>query len=128
MKKMKRMLEPLEIESLRSIIDGVSAWFLGTYMMELIDNYEAFQSKEMKNQFIDYFYNEYYQSVGSKRELKERMNLAIRIIESNLVREAMEMILEREEKTNETEEAKKGARYMLDSLEDGSSVLPVFQG
>ena len=123
---MYRTLTPIEDRHLELEINHAGAWFIGSFMVEFVDHYEEFQKKHTKEQFIDYFYNEYYRNIGTKKDLRNRVNIAIRIIESGLVSDAMHHVLATNDSKIGCEESKINARLMLDCLKDGSSVLPEF--
>ena len=122
-RKYTRKLEPINNQSeLEEVIRSAGMWFIGTFMMEFVDSFECFGTKDKKNQFMDYFYNDHFAGSGTKKELQEKVNAAIRIIESGLVKEAMEYVM------NEAgSDGKDGAKLLLKSLADGSVVLPRFE-
>ena len=123
-KKYTRKLEPINNQSeLEEVIQSTGPWFVGKFMMEFVDSFECFDTKDKKNQFMDYFYNDYVESLGAKKEALAKANSALRIIESGMVVEAMEYVL----KVADCDDVKSGATQLLKSLEDGSVVLPRFE-
>ena len=124
---MERTLTPLNgYEDLQDTIKSAGAWFIGSFMMEFVDNYEKFQDKKTKTEFIEYFMKEYDVVTTDFNQLRNRINLAIRIIESGMVEQAMEYVLNCNDNNMGCEESKINAQYLLDCLESGESVLPVF--
>lgn len=90
-KKTHSALPPItSVEEMKIEIDRAGAWFFTEFMEELTDNYEQFRTKELKNQYIDWFYNCCFAGCGTKKELLEKINTAIRIMESGLTEAAME--------------------------------------
>ena len=90
-KKSYTTLPPItSVEEMKTEIDRAGAWFFTELMEEITDNYEQFRTKELKNQYIDWFYNCCFAGRGTKKELLEKINTAIRIMESGLTETAME--------------------------------------
>ena len=90
-KKSYTPLPPItSAEEMKIEIDRAGAWFFTEFMEELMDNYEQFRTKELKNQYIDWFYNYCFAGRGTKKELLDKINTAIRIMESGLTEAAME--------------------------------------
>ena len=126
-RKYTRKLEPINNQSeLEEVIRSAGMWFIGTFMMEFVDSFECFATKDKKNQYMDYFYNDHFAGSGTKKELQEKVNAAIRIIESGLVKEAMEYVIGACEGSECEAEAKTAAKELLESLESGAVKLPEF--
>lgn len=125
---MERTLTPLNsYEDMKDVIESAGAWFIGSFMMEFVDNYEKFQDKKTKTEYIEYFLKEYDVVTSDFQQLRNRINVAIRIIESGMVEKAMEYVLERNDNNMDCAESKVNAQYLLDCLDRGESVLPVFE-
>lgn len=125
---MERTLTPLNsYEDMKDVIESAGAWFIGSFMMEFVDNYEKFQDKKTKTEYIEYFLKEYDVVTSDFQQLRNRINVAIRIIESGMVEKAMEYVLERNDNNMDCAESKVNAQYLLDCLDRGKSVLPVFE-
>ena len=125
---MERTLTPLNnYEDMKDVIESAGAWFIGSFMMEFVDNYEKFQDKKTKTEYIEYFLKEYDVVTSDFQQLRNRINVAIRIIESGIVEKAMEYVLERNDNNMYCSESKVNAQYLLDCLKSGKSVLPVFE-
>lgn len=60
-------------------------------------------------------------------QLRNRINLAIRIIESGIVESAMEYVINCNDNNMDCEESKVNARYLLECLKNGEIILPVFE-
>lgn len=125
---MERTLTPLNNYSdLQDAIKSAGAWFIGSFMMEFVDNYEKFQDKKTKTEYIEYFMKEYDVVTTDFNQLRNRINLAIRIIESGMVVDAMEYVINCNDNSMDCEESKVNAQYLLDCLKSEESVLPVFE-
>lgn len=125
---MERTLTPLNsYEDMKDVIESAGAWFIGSFMMEFVDNYEKFQDKKTKTEYIEYFLKEYDVVTSDFQQLRNRINVAIRIIESGMVEKAMEYVLKRNDNNMDCAESKVNAQYLLDCLDRGESVLPVFE-
>ena len=123
-KKYTRKLEPIkEAEQLAAAIEDAGTSFIGMYMAEFIESFECFDTKDKKNQYMDYFYNDCFTGQGTKKDLQGKINTAIRIIESGLVLEAMEYVIRAD---GCEDEAKNAAKALLESLASGAAVLPEF--
>ena len=126
-RKYTRKLEPINNQSeLEEVIRSAGMWFIGTFMMEFVDSFECFATKDKKNQFMDYFYNDYAERLGTKKEALAKVNSALRIIESGLVKEAMEYVMGACEGSECEAEAKTAAKELLESLASGAVELPEF--
>ena len=124
---MERTLTPLNnYADLKEAIEKAGAWFIGSFMLEFVENYDKFQDKKSKNEYIDYFMKEYDAVTSDYNQLRNRINLAIRIIESGMVKEAMEYVLNCNESKLNCNECKVNAKFLLDCLENGESKLPEF--
>ncbi|MBQ4649272.1 MAG: hypothetical protein IJB73_01075 [Firmicutes bacterium] len=123
-KKYTRKLEPITgLEQLAAAIEGAGASFIGMYMAEFVESFDCFDTKDKKNQYMDYFYNDCFTGQGTKKDLQGKINTAIRIIESGLVEEAMEYVISA---AGCEVEAKDAARALLESLASGATALPEF--
>ncbi len=124
---MERTLKPLVgYEDMEWAIQKAGAWFIGSFMLEFVDNYEKFQDSVEKEKYIDYFYTEYDSVTNDRHQLANRINLAIRIIESGMVEDAMEYVLNTNDSKIGCDESKNNARCLLEALKSGESKLPVF--
>ncbi len=125
---MERTLKSLNgYQDMEWAIQKAGAWFIGSFMVEFVDNYEQFQDKNSKAEFIAYFMKEYDVVTDDKQQLQNRVNLAIRLIESDMVEEAMEYVLNTNDDKLGCGESKVNAKFMLDRLKSGESRLPVFE-
>ena len=125
---MERTLTPLNgYKDMEWAIQKAGAWFIGSFMVEFVDSYSQFQDKKKKADFISYFMKEYDVVTDNENQLRNRINLAIRLIESGMVEEAMKYVLNTNDDKLGCDESKSNARFMLDRLKSGESKLPVFK-
>ena len=123
---MERTLTPLNnYADMKEAIEKAGAWFIGSFMLEFVGNYDKFQTRKTKTEFIEYFKKE-YDVVDDIEQLRNRINLAIRIIESGMVKDAMEYVMNTNDEKIGCIESKVNAQFLLDCLENGESKLPVF--
>jgi len=108
-------------------IQKAGAWFIGSFMVEFVDSYEQFQNKNTKADFLDYFMKEYDVVTEDENQLRNRVNLAIRLIESSMVEDAMEYVLNTNDDKLGCDESKTNAKFMLERLKSGESKLPMFE-
>lgn len=124
---MERTLTPLKTyEDMKEAIEKAGAWFIGSFMLEFVDNYEKFQDRTTKKEYVEYFMKEYDVVTDDINQLRNRINLAIRIIESGMVVDAMEFVLNTNNDKLGCEESKVNAKYLLESLRKGKIKLPIF--
>ena len=100
-KKSYSSLPPINsVEEMKTEIDRTGAWFFTEFMEELTENYDQFRTKELKNQYVDWFYNCCYAGRGTKKELLEKIDTAVRIMEAGLTAEALEYAASGEKRCN----------------------------
>lgn len=125
---MERTLKPLNgYKEMKWAIEKAGAWFIGSFMCELVDCYMEFQNKNSKTKFIEHFMEEYDGVTDDMNQLRNRINLAIRIIESGMVIDAMEYVLNTNDEKLGCSESKINAQFMIDRIRSGESKLPVFE-
>lgn len=125
---MERTLKILNgYEDMKWAIEKAGAWFIGSFMVEFVDSYMEFQNKNSKTKFIEHFMEEYDVVTDDINQLRNRINLAIRIIESGMVEDAMEFVLNTNDEKLGCDESKVNAQFMLDRLKSGESKLPIFE-
>lgn len=125
---MERTLKPLiGYKDMEWAIQKAGAWFIGSFMVEFVDSYEKFQEKNKKAEFIEYFMKEYDVATDDDNQLRNRINLAIRLIESGMVEDAMEYVINTNDEKLGCDESKINAKFMLGRLKYGESELPMFE-
>ena len=93
-------------------------WYVGTFMSEFLAKRELWSDSERKGQFIHYMLSNY--NVGdSAGGAITRMNCVIRIIESKMVKEALQMVLDCNDKKIGSTASKDDAQRCLDEIQQG---------
>ena len=79
------------LDELEDICRKATSYFVGSFMLEMIIKRKEWENPVSKNVFVDYMFNEYL-SHWPKSRVRNRINLMIRIIESNMVEKALEYV------------------------------------
>ena len=106
---------------LRNVCRSAGLSFVGSFMGEFLDKREMWSNPDTKEQFIAYMYSNYSQG-GWDNDIKgtrTRVNCVIRIIESNKVVEALELVLNANDNKLGCSESKINAQFVLDGLQNG---------
>lgn len=124
---MKPTLKTIEsYADMEDLIQSSEVWFVGSFMIEILNNYSKLRNKESKKEFIKNFQNSYV-SLTSEKRTRNRINCVIRIIESNMVKKAMEYVLNTNDKKIGCEESKNNAKYILEKIKSNELELPSFE-
>jgi hypothetical protein len=112
---------------LLNIIRSAGAWFVGAFIIEIIDNYEKTRDRKKKREFIEYFHERYCETMDGK-QLRDRINCLIRIVESNMIVDALKYVTDtaNPEKIG-CKEAVENAQILLNKVKNGEVILPVFE-
>ena len=96
-------------------------YFIGSFMLEMIMRRKEWENPETKTSFIESFHNEYFawEEDCSIDRTRNRVNLAIRIIESRKVEEALKYVIDCNDKKMVIPEAKENATYLLEQIKSG---------
>jgi len=110
------------MELLRKI-KTASAWYVGSFMWEFLEHYDSYcDDKTEKAKFIDYMYKEY--DGGNKFEsIRTKCYAVIEIIENHMVVEALEYVLNGNDKKIDAQ-TKYNAQDLLDDIKSGKIKLP----
>lgn len=79
------------LEELEDVCRKTTSYFVGSFMLEMIVKRKEWENPETKNAFVDYMFTEYLYH-WPKSRVRNRINLMIRIIESNMVEKALEYV------------------------------------
>ena len=91
--KLYKIIKPIATPSeLQSEIQRAGADFFLEYSEELSENLDLLQTKELKNQYLDSLYNCSFSGQGTKKELRDKVDAAMHIIEAGKMNEALNMI------------------------------------
>jgi len=110
---------------MEQMIRSAGAWFVGSFTMEILDNYDKLQNQDTKDNFIFCFHNKYFEDMEI-HQLRNRINCIIRIIESNMVEDAMEYVLNSNDEKIGCDESKVNAQFLIDLIHSGQQKLILF--
>lgn len=125
---MDRTLEKINgYEDLVDLMQKAGIWFIGSFMIEFINCYESkLRDKTSKSEYIKNFCKQ-YSSCEDIDQTRNKINIAIRIIESGMVIKAMEFVLATNDKKVGCDESKYNAQYVLDKIDRGEIMLPAYK-
>ncbi len=113
-------------EDMKAIIKTAGAWFVGSFTMEVLDNYNLCRTKEGKDNFLSEFHVLYCDDMPDA-QLRNRINCIIRIIESGMVIDAMNYVIGTSDDKIGCNDSKTNAKFLLELIESGESKLPKFE-
>jgi len=94
-------------------------WYVGSFMMEFLDHRDEWSDPEKKNDFIKYMFDEYGAGDTDISGTTTRVNAMIRIVESRKVVEALQLVLDSNDKKLGCDESKINAQFCLDLIAKG---------
>ena len=110
------------INNMRELIDvcrRAGLWYVGSFMSEFLDNRKMWADPKTKGKFIAYMYREYGSNDSDISGTRTRVNCIIRIIESDKVVEALELVLNASDDKIGCPDSKINARETLDEIKQG---------
>ena len=100
------------------VCKSAGIWYVGSFMSEFLEKQELWRNPETKGKFVHYMITEY--DVGdSESSAITRINCVIRIIESKRVEEALQIVLDCNDKKLGCPESKTNAQLCLDQIANG---------
>jgi hypothetical protein len=93
----------------------------------IIHDFEKLQDKTSKTTYIRELYKECDSWARDEYDMRNKVNILIRIIESNMVEQAMEYVLSANSRKLDIPDIKENARLVLEYLESGKLILPTFE-
>ena len=108
---------------LRKVLRNARLWFVGSFMNEFIDKREMWENPETKGKFIEYIYNEYCCGIEDISTTIASINAVIRIVESDMVVQALNLVLKSKRVDDECSESKINAKWTLDMINNGEIKL-----
>ena len=112
---------------LREVIRTATVGFVGCFMGCIIHDFEKLQHKRSKTEYILEFCKECDSWARDEYDMRNKINVLIRIIESDMVVQAMEYVLKANCRKLDIPEIKENAKLVLTHLETGKLKLPVFE-
>lgn len=105
---------------LKDVCQNAGLWYVGSFMLEFLKRKAEWQDADRKQEFIKSLYLEYPGIDDDISGTTTRANAMIRIIESDKVKDAMQLVLDANEKKLGCMESKTNAKAVLDMLENGT--------
>lgn len=125
---MERTTVLLRNESeLKEVIRTATVGFVGCFMGCIIHDFDKLQDKQNKTEYIKELYQECDSWARDEYDMRNKINILIRIIESDMVVQAMEYVLKANSRKLDIPEIKENAQLVLTHLETGKLKLPVFE-
>lgn len=93
--------------------------YVGSFMLEFIMRRKEWENPNTKNAFIKSMYEEYDAWDSDISGTRTRANVIIRIIESRKVEDAMQLVIDADNKKLGILQAKENAQTVLDLLKSG---------
>ncbi len=114
-------------DDLKDVIRTATVGFVGCFMGCIIRDFEKLQDKTSKTTYIRELYKECDSWARDEYDMRNKVNILIRIIESNMVEQAMEYVLSANSRKLDIPDIKENARLVLEYLESGKLILPTFE-
>lgn len=125
---MERTTELLKNDDdLKDVIRTATVGFVGCFMGCIIHDFEKLQDKASKTAYIRELYKECDSWARDEYDMRNKVNVLLRIIESNMVGQAMEYVLRANNRKLDIPDIKENARLVLEHLESGKLILPTFE-
>lgn len=80
---------------LKDVCRKATSYFIGSFMLELLVRQDEWKNPKTKNEFIKTFHQEYFawDDNSSLEKTRNKVNCAIRIIESHMVEDALGYVI-----------------------------------
>ena len=114
-------------DDLKDVIRTATVGFVGCFMGCIIHDFYKLQDKNSKATYISELFKECDSWARDEYDMRNKVNVLIRIIESNMVVQAMEYVLNANSRKLDIPDIKENARLVLEHLESGKLILPTFE-
>lgn len=106
---------------LKEVCRKATSYFVGSFMLEMIMRRSEWENPATKNAFIQDMFDEYYawDERSSLDQIRNRVNCVIRIIESGLVEDALQYVIDSNPLKMEIPAAREAAEITLDKIKSG---------
>lgn len=114
-KKIKNYFE------LKDVCRKATSYFVGSFMLEMIMRRGEWENPETKTAFIESFHKEYFawDDKCTVSKTRNKVNLVIRIIESRMVEDALQYVIDSNDRKMDIPEAKENAVETLARIKSG---------
>ena len=96
-------------------------------LWDVLFDFDKLQDKQTKTEYIKELYKECDSWARDEYDMRNKINVLIRIIESNMVVQAMEYVLKANSRKLDIPDIKENAQLVLTHLETDKLKLPVFE-
>ena len=105
---------------LKDVCRKATSYFIGSFMLELLVRQDEWKNPKTKNEFIKTFHQEYFawDDNSSLEKTRNKVNCAIRIIESHMVEDALGYVINSNPLKMDIPEAKENAEYTLSLIKN----------
>ena len=112
---------------LKDAIRTATVGFVGCFMGNIIHDFDKLQDKKSKANYIHELYQECDSWARDEYDMRNKINILIRIVESDMVVPALEYVLKANNRKLNIPEIKENARIVLACLETGKLALLTFE-
>lgn len=106
---------------LKDVCGKATSYFVGSFMLELIHRRNEWENPATKTAFVEDFHKEYFSWDNNCPidRTRNRINCVIRIIHSKMVEDALQYVIDSNNKKMDIPEARENAKATLDLLKSG---------
>lgn len=106
---------------LKEICRKATSYFVGSFMLEMIMRRSEWENPATKTAFIQDMYDQYFawDEACSIAQIRNRVNCVIRIIESGLVEDALQYVIDSNPRKMDIPEAREAAEITLARIRSG---------
>ena len=105
----------------KDVCRKATSYFVGSFMLEIIMRRDEWENPETKTSFIEDLHKEYFEwdDKWCINTTRNRVNCVIRIIKSGMVEDALQYVIDSNERKMNIPEAKENARKTLELIKSG---------
>lgn len=106
---------------LKEVCRKATSYFVGSFMLEMILRRKEWENPATKNDFIKSLHDEYFawDDKCSLSRTRNRVNCVIRIIESRMVEDALQYVIDSNNRKMDIPEARENAKETLTRIKSG---------
>lgn len=106
---------------LKEVCRKATSYFVGSFMLEMIVRRAEWENPETKTAFVQDMYDQYFawDEACSIAQIRNRVNCVIRIIESGLVEDALQYVIDSNPRKMDIPEAREAAEITLSRIRSG---------
>lgn len=106
---------------LKDVCRKATSYFVGAFMLEMIMRRKEWENPETKTSFIESLHKEYFAWDENCKidRTRNRVNVVIRIIESGMVEDALQYVIDSNNRKMDIPEARENAIKTLERIKSG---------